>query len=178
MFVYRLYEVNMDYKKSIAQLIKIDGVSEDEIYSLLDVDGLSLPEYPYFAVDYCRRLNLGFANYFAIKDKCAAISFNTGDFAIMNGIASHKKGFGGVALKNILAKMLSTQHKVQFTPASYNTPLGLSLFINNELKTDTKFVILEYGDGTVVLALRPDIFYEFFFHNTKKQNFRSLNWKK
>jgi hypothetical protein len=30
------------------------------------------------------------------------------------------------------------------------------------------FVILEYGDGTVVLSLCPDIFYEFFFRNTKR----------
>ncbi|MBO5019102.1 MAG: hypothetical protein J6D52_00410, partial [Clostridia bacterium] len=74
------------------------------IYDLLDVDGLSLPEYPYFAVDYCRRLNLGFADYFALKDKCAAITFNTGDYAIINGIAAKQKGYGGVALRSIISK--------------------------------------------------------------------------
>lgn len=81
-----------------------DCLNSREIYDLLDVNGLSLPEYPYFAVDYCRRLNRGAADYFAISGKCAAISFCTGEFAIMNGIASHKKGYGGIALKAILQK--------------------------------------------------------------------------
>jgi len=81
-----------------------DTLKSDEIYSLLDVDGLSLPEYPYFAVDYCRRLNMGTADYFAIKDKCAAVSFNCGDYAIINGIAAKEKGYGSVALRGILNK--------------------------------------------------------------------------
>jgi hypothetical protein len=81
-----------------------DTLSSRQLYDLLNVDGLSLPDYPHFAVDICYRLNHGQAEYFAIKDTCAAISFHTGDYAIMNGIASHKKGFGGIALKNILAK--------------------------------------------------------------------------
>ena len=81
-----------------------DSVSSKEIYDLLDVDGLSLPEYPYFAVDYCRRLNHGGADYFAIKNKCAVITFKTEDLAIINGIAAKEKGYGGIALKAILSK--------------------------------------------------------------------------
>jgi len=81
-----------------------DSVTSKEIYELLDVDGLSLPEYPYFAVDYCRRLNRGGADYFAIKEKCAAITFKSGKNAIINGIASKEKGFGSVALKGIIQK--------------------------------------------------------------------------
>ncbi len=81
-----------------------DMVSSKEIYALLDTDGLSLPEYPYFAVDYCRRLNRGSADYFAIKDACAVITFNSAENAIINGIASHKKGYGSVALKAIIQK--------------------------------------------------------------------------
>ena len=81
-----------------------DSLSSKEIYNLLDTDGLSLPEYPYFAVDYCRRLNRGGADYFAVKDKCAVITFNSGKNAIINGIASHEKGFGSVALRAIIGK--------------------------------------------------------------------------
>ena len=81
-----------------------DILKSDEIYSLLDVDGLSLPEYPYFAVDYCHRLNIGTADYFALRDKCAAVTFNCGNYAIINGIAAKQKGFGSVALKGILSK--------------------------------------------------------------------------
>lgn len=91
-------------KADIGGISQGDTVTSKEIYDLLDVDGLSLPEYPYFAVDYCRRLNRGGAEYFALKGKCAAISFNSGENAIINGIASREKGFGGVALRAILQK--------------------------------------------------------------------------
>lgn len=94
----------MLYEGDVADATVGDSVSSKEIYDLLDVDGLSLPEYPDFAVDYCRRLNRGSADYFALKGKCAVISFNSGAGAIINGIASHKAGFGSVALKAILAK--------------------------------------------------------------------------
>ena len=81
-----------------------DRLSSREIYNLLDVDGLSLPDYEYFAVDFCRRINHGFADYYAEKGRCATISLNTGDYAIINGIASHQKGLGSRALSAILSK--------------------------------------------------------------------------
>lgn len=81
-----------------------DELKSDELYGLLDVDGLSLPEYPHFAVDFCRRKNKGFADYFALKGKCAIITFNTGNYAIINGLASREKGFGSVALKSAISK--------------------------------------------------------------------------
>lgn len=52
---------------------------------------------------------------------------------------------GKTSVKNILEKILSTEHKIQATPASFNTPLGIAKYINNELKFDTEFLILEYG---------------------------------
>lgn len=97
--------INIIYRKAdIVGETEGDSLSSREIYDLLDVDGLSLPEYPYFAVDYCHRLNHGFADYFALKGKCCAVTFNCGDMAIMNGIASHQKGMGSVALKGVLQK--------------------------------------------------------------------------
>lgn len=97
--------INIMYRKAdITGKTAGDNLSSKELYELLDVDGLSLPEYPYFAVDYCRRLNRGFANYFGIKEKCAAVTFNTDNTAIINGIASRKKGCGSIALKAILQK--------------------------------------------------------------------------
>ena len=97
--------INIIYRKAdIKGETKGDSLSSREIYDLLDVEGLSLPEYPYFAVDYCHRLNHGFADYFALKGKCCAVTFNCGDMAIMNGIASHQKGMGSVALKGVLQK--------------------------------------------------------------------------
>ena len=97
--------INIMYRKcDIDGETSGDTVSSKEIYDLLDVDGLSLPEYPYFAVDYCRRLNRGGADYFALKDKCAAITFKSGENAIINGIAAKQKGFGSFALTAIIQK--------------------------------------------------------------------------
>ncbi len=97
--------INVVYRKAdISGQAEGDTLKSDELYKLLDVDGLSLPDYPHFAVDYCRRLNLGFAKYFGIRDKCAVITFNSGDNAIINGLASHSKGFGTVAINGILQK--------------------------------------------------------------------------
>lgn len=97
--------INIVYRKAdIREESEGDTLSSRQIYDLLDVDGLSLPEYPDFVVDYCHRLNHGFADYFALEGKCAAVTFNCGDKAIMNGIASHEKGMGSVALRAVLSK--------------------------------------------------------------------------
>ena len=97
--------INVVYKKAdIEGDTPCDELKSDELYKLLDVEGLSLPDYPHFAVDYCRRKNLGFAKAFAIKDKCAVITFNTEDTAIINGLASHEKGYGSIAIRGILQK--------------------------------------------------------------------------
>ncbi len=97
--------INIMYREAdIEGETESDSLSSKELYDLLDVKGLSLPEYPYFAVDYCRRLNGGFAQYFALKDKCAVITFNCRNYAIINGLASREKGYGSIALKGILQK--------------------------------------------------------------------------
>ncbi len=51
---------------------------------------------------------------------------------------------GKTSVKNILFEMLKTKYKVLVTPKSYNTPLGISKFLNeNNLMVD--YIILEYG---------------------------------
>ncbi len=52
---------------------------------------------------------------------------------------------GKTSVKNILLKMLSAKYNTLASPKSYNTPLGISKFINDELKEDCEFLILEYG---------------------------------
>ncbi len=80
-----------------------DQITSDEIYNLLDVDGLQLPPYEYFAVDFCHRLNHGHLKYYAQKNLCAAIGISDGQAVLVNGIASHKKGMGSVALNGLLS---------------------------------------------------------------------------
>lgn len=83
--------------------LQSDVLGSGEIYKLLDVDGLQLPPYEYFAVDFCHRLNHGHLKYFALKSECAAVTISDGQAVLLNGIASHQKGMGSVALCGVLA---------------------------------------------------------------------------
>ena len=81
-----------------------DNVNSSEMYKLLNVEGLSLPPYEFFAVDFCHRLNHGELKYFAKKDLCAAIGISDGQAVLINGIASHQKGMGTAALEGLLSQ--------------------------------------------------------------------------
>lgn len=52
---------------------------------------------------------------------------------------------GKTSIKNFLQILLSQSYVCQATPKSYNTPLGISKFVNENLREDCKFLILEYG---------------------------------
>ena len=52
---------------------------------------------------------------------------------------------GKTSVKNILHSLLQTKYKVQATPKSYNTELGIAMFINENLQEDSEYLILEYG---------------------------------
>lgn len=81
-----------------------DELNSKEIYSLLDVNGIELPPYEYFAVDFCHRLNSGRLKYFALNKTCVAVTITDGQAVLLNGIASHKKGMGSVALRGVLSQ--------------------------------------------------------------------------
>ena len=81
-----------------------DRLSSKDIYEVFSAAGLDVPDYPHFAVDFCRRLNRSGASLWGIKNKCAAVSFNTGSYALLCGLASLEKGRGGQALKAIICK--------------------------------------------------------------------------
>lgn len=52
---------------------------------------------------------------------------------------------GKTSIKNILHQFLSKKYITQATPHSYNTPLGISKFINEKLENSCEFLILEFG---------------------------------
>ena len=85
-------------------IIASDILNSEEIYNLLNVRELQLPPYEYFAVDFCHRLNHGQLKYFAVKQKCIAIGIFDGQAVLVNGIASHQKGMGTVAIWGLLAR--------------------------------------------------------------------------
>lgn len=84
--------------------IKSDQLSSSEIYNLLNTDGLQLPPYEHFAVDFCHRLNHRQLKYFAKKDSCVAVGISDGQAVLVNGIASYKKGMGSIALCGLLSQ--------------------------------------------------------------------------
>lgn len=83
---------------------KSDTLKSDGVYALLTKGGFTLPEFEFFATDFCKRLNSGALNYFAVKDKCVAITLSADDFCLLNGIVSLEKGFGTAALKGAMAQ--------------------------------------------------------------------------
>lgn len=52
---------------------------------------------------------------------------------------------GKTSIKNILFEMLKEKYNVLATPKSYNTPLGISKFINETSLQNCHFILLEYG---------------------------------
>lgn len=93
--------VQVSGRKALGVFTPQDKPSSREIYDALNTEGLELPPYEHFAVDYCHRINRGLADCFYLKGKCAAISFKTEGYCILSGIASHQKGMGRVALEAI-----------------------------------------------------------------------------
>lgn len=53
--------------------------------------------------------------------------------------------YGKTSTKFILAELLRQKYNVYATPSSYNTPMGLCLAINEQLKPEHQVLVLEYG---------------------------------
>lgn len=83
--------------------LKSDDLSSFEVYEMLKKGGFSLPDYEYFAVDYCRRINHKKAALFAKKNEFAAIGFLSGNLCLVNGIVSLKKGGGRKAISGLFS---------------------------------------------------------------------------
>jgi len=53
--------------------------------------------------------------------------------------------YGKTSTKFIVAELLRQQYNVYATPSSYNTPMGMCLAINEDLKATHQVLVLEYG---------------------------------
>lgn len=94
--------VQVSGREAVGCFTPSDKPTSREVYDILNTDGLELPDFEHFAVDYCHRINHGLADCFYVKGSCAAISFKTDSYCILSGIASRKKGMGRVALEAIM----------------------------------------------------------------------------
>ena len=53
--------------------------------------------------------------------------------------------YGKTSTKFIVAELLRQKYNVYATPSSYNTPMGLCLAINEDIKPEHQMLVLEYG---------------------------------
>ncbi|MFV1979918.1 MAG: UDP-N-acetylmuramoyl-tripeptide--D-alanyl-D-alanine ligase [Rhodothermia bacterium] len=53
--------------------------------------------------------------------------------------------YGKTSVKFAVAEILSRRFSILATPGSYNTPMGISKVVNNNLRTSHQFLILEMG---------------------------------
>lgn len=53
--------------------------------------------------------------------------------------------YGKTTAKHILAAMLEKQYRVSYSPASFNTPLGIARTVNDSLPNDAQVLIAEMG---------------------------------
>ncbi len=53
--------------------------------------------------------------------------------------------YGKTSVKYILSAIMASEYEIAFTPASYNTPMGISLFVNTRIPRRPDFLIIEMG---------------------------------
>ncbi len=98
------FEENYVYSIEAAENSPLEShpYNSSAVYEIFKKAGLYLPPYNDFAVDFCLRLNKDKATCFYIENTAAAFSIKSGNYALINGIASLEKGKGSICLKGIL----------------------------------------------------------------------------
>lgn len=103
-----------------------------------------------------KKINMGF--YTSAQDKIKRLKAESGLKVI--GITG---SFGKTSVKFFTSTMLDEKFRVQNTPSSYNTPMGLSKVINNELDSSKEIFLAELGAykpgeiHEVASLVQPDI---------------------
>ena len=82
---------------------KSDTLSSKDVYDLLSCGGFQLPEYEFFATDYCLRLNKNRLRYFAIRDTAVAMCIGKRN-VLINGMLSKESGCGSRCLNGLLSE--------------------------------------------------------------------------
>lgn len=101
-----------------------------------------LPPLPFFAVPLCSLLLLPVEKAVNMKYiKRAERKLSQAAYLKIAVTGS----FGKTSVKNILTEMLSTKYKAYCTPKSFNTPLGIASYVNNDLPGDAQAVVFEMG---------------------------------
>jgi len=123
-----------------ALLIALSLVFDSKWISLLII---ILSYMPYISVLLVRALNAPIENAFVkwyIADAKRMLKSHTGLKVI--GITG---SYGKTSTKYILAELLAQKYNVLYTPASFNTPLGVVRTIREKLRPETQIFIAEMG---------------------------------
>ena len=123
-----------------ALLIALSLVFDSKWISLLII---ILSYMPYIAVLLVRTLNAPMENAFVkwyINDAKRKLRSHSNIKVI--GITG---SYGKTSTKYVLAELLSQKYNVLFTPASFNTPLGVVRTIRESLRPETQIFIAEMG---------------------------------
>lgn len=91
-------------KCEFAADLKSDTLKSDQVYNLLLKGGFKLPQFEFFATDFCRRQNIGTLKYFAKNEKGVAITLVSDKFCLLNGIVSLEKGYGTSVLSGAMGQ--------------------------------------------------------------------------
>lgn len=99
---------------------------------------VSLPLIFVVAFSFSLPIEKAVQRHFIVKAKTKLCSHNCVKIAVTGS-------YGKTSVKNMLASLLSTKYKVQMTPSSFNTPMGICRFINENLSLDTEIAVFEFG---------------------------------
>lgn len=115
------------------------GMKYSPSYSLLAVQALFVP--PIVTAAHFVALPFEALNNYSYKLRCKK-KLETMPEMIRIGITG---SYGKTTAKQMLAQMLQKKYRVCYGKKSYNTPLGISRVVNNDLPDDTQIFIAEMG---------------------------------
>lgn len=112
-------------------------------FSLIGIVPITLPVFVIIAFYITLPIEMLISNSYIKKAKK---KLNERKDLVVIGVTG---SFGKTSVKNILATILSEKYKVCSSPASFNTPLGLSKTVLTKLKNEDRIFIAEMGAKAV-----------------------------
>lgn len=148
-YIFNFIIVNRLIKSNKSPLIKTKKALENFSISVIILIIISVLNFPFLLLFCVCFLVPIFSEYLNIRNKIRNKKFiKLAQEKIRSKrikIIAITGSNGKTSVKNILLEMIKSSHPTQATPSSYNTPLGISKFINENLNSNTKILILEYG---------------------------------
>lgn len=139
----------LEYKGDCFTVVDSKEVKLSSLYALLQngLDGdIVLPCFDDWYTDFCRRYNLGAAEYYCDEHSVAVCAFKNNEAALITGVAVDKayrgKGLGVAAVNGLIAKLREkNKAMIIYTLADDKT---VGFYESLEFKKIKKYSILNY----------------------------------